>query len=458
MKKNNRLSKITEDYRFIFLVTSVIFAVFLRLMPIVNDDAINRSYGKVADHFSAYCQYVIYQYHTWSSRILINFLMFFFENHYFVLFPIFAGICMYLMQRSMSVLFDRTRSREISAVIAAGVMLFPWHYMIEAGWVATLSTYFCPAAFGMTALVPLRKILDRTHMAWWEYPAYMICLIYAANNEQILIVLLFTYLCFAVYLLFKKRFHVFMLIQIVLLFGSLAFTLTCPGNQARTETQTSLVFQTYGMLRLTNKLDIGFSTSANWLLFGSMAFSIFMCTVLAITIWKKYKSVFYRAIAVFPCLVVILFGPLLPITKRLIPGTEALVQDVPEFGLVNAVSYFDSQPFVKYMVMGICIILIALEFILALDGFQDLIFALALVIAGFGSRMATAFSPSVYASLLRIGAVMALSMTTATVMVYERNVEQNTYTAEFRKDFQRAMYVVIAFGFFSLLLSLASKK
>ena len=161
-----------------------------------------------------YWQHSLNAYTTWSSRLFVNFIWL---------------ILMY----SLSKLFVKQNKKECNFMIACLVMLFPFQYMSEAGWIATMTTYLSPTAFGFLSLIPIKKFLDNEKFSWWEYILYTVALIYGANIEQMMVVILGAYVVAAIYFLTVRQFHFYWIIQFLLSIVSCLNTLWCPGNHFR---------------------------------------------------------------------------------------------------------------------------------------------------------------------------------------------------------------------------------
>ena len=91
------------------------------------------------------------------------------------------------------------------------ILIYPIVLMNGAGWAATTINYMWPLATGLFALIPIRKIWDEEKIKFWQYPLYIIAMIFATNQEQVCAILLGTYLLFTVFIFqnFGKGFKSF---------------------------------------------------------------------------------------------------------------------------------------------------------------------------------------------------------------------------------------------------------
>lgn len=145
----------------------------------------------------SYWNYSIEMYYTWASRVIVNFVVFIFTDNNPIYWAIFNGISMFVLIKAMKILFIDGNSDNMSDIFTSCmVMLFPFWHLSSAGWMATVTTYFLPMAFGLFSLVPIKSILKNEKIIWWKFVLYWLCLVYGANNEQVMVVILLSYLVF----------------------------------------------------------------------------------------------------------------------------------------------------------------------------------------------------------------------------------------------------------------------
>ena len=116
------------------------------------------------------------------------------------------GVSLFVLLTAISALFVAADKRWGNTIAAGLVMLYPFTELGSAGFIATMTTYLSPIAFGMMALVPIRRMLGRERLCWYEMLGYCACLIFGANNEQMMIVILSVYTVFLGYSLFTRTF------------------------------------------------------------------------------------------------------------------------------------------------------------------------------------------------------------------------------------------------------------
>ena len=166
------------------------------------------------------------------------------------------------------------------------ILIYPIVKMNDAGWAATTVNYMWPLATGLFTLIPIKKIWDNEKIKFWQYPLYVVTLIFASNQEQACAILFGTYLLFTVLMIIKnKKIHPFMVIQTLIVIASLIFILTCPGNAARTTVEINNQFKDFEMLTILDKIGIGLTSTMGLIIkSGNIIFAL-MSMVIAVNIF-----------------------------------------------------------------------------------------------------------------------------------------------------------------------------
>ena len=397
LKNNNKL---------LFVFTSLLFAIALCFSAMFGDDLylMHIDGNNLIDYWNTASN----MYSTWSSRVLINFLIYFFTNHNIIYWALLIGISMYSLLYSLSKLFG-TNDRYSFIFIVFVIMFFPFKEISTAGWISTTVTYFSPVAFGFLGLIPIKKQLYKEEYKVYEYFIYSISLIFACSNEQVMALLLACYVIGTIYLLFNKKCSIFFIFQLLIVITGAIVVLLCPGNSARKASEIAKWFPTFNSINIITKLDICFSTTMKWLLFDTAFFPLFTI-ILTYLMWRKYKDSLTRLISLVPSVVLVLCNYLKNITSSLFPYLSILNDDIPFYGLVNAGDINHTEAFVIYFVWILIMLIVIYEIIKLSDSLTTLLASLTLVGAGFITRMAMTLSPTIYASGYRTCAVFMFSL------------------------------------------------
>lgn len=438
----------------VFYFVSVCFIILFSFAKRFGDDISSMRVvgGSVLDYWNK----AVEQYYTWSSRVLVNFVLYIFTDNNPFLWAIFMGVCIFVLMYALSALFTDKRSKNANMIIAALVTAYTFRDINTAGWIATTTTYFAPTAFGFLSLLPIKKILidDRYH--WYEYIIYTLALIYATNNEQMMLVVLGAYFIAAVYFLCNKKNRLYLYFQLLLSVASCGFVLTCPGNMARKAVEVRW-FPTYGMLNKIDKIDLGYSTTMKWMFFESNPFILYILILLAFLLWKEYKSVTVRSAALFPVILLSLTGPLKVVAEYAFPNLGELTSDNPStYGLVTPENRGGVLQFSIYAVWALLLIIICMEIILLSKNLRVLVTSFVLLGAGLLSRMIMGFSPTIYASKYRTCEVLAFCIIAVGCLMYSQYAKTDVLTKKEKQMINYSAQSLLVFNLFNLLLLIAA--
>ena len=181
-----------KKYSFFGLLSLFIMYLFY-ITPIIFDDKFNKAHASLYNSFAKDWNATFSMYFSWSSRTLVNFVMYQMEVHGKYLFAIVTGLFFFVMLMSVSAFINDRQLFKFDVSIGVALMTVPLVYYSTAGWIATTTTYLypiCAATYALTALKMKKKAI-------WQEILLCLATLYAANNEQVLIVLLFIFSAFS---------------------------------------------------------------------------------------------------------------------------------------------------------------------------------------------------------------------------------------------------------------------
>lgn len=418
-----QITKIVEDDHLIFILLSITFGLLMWITRIGGDDIGNILWMKQKS-IAGIWKVSSSLFFTWSSRVSINFILYYLSGRNKILFSVFMGFSLYVLFSAMSALFVRGNRRCGNQLIAGLVMLFPFSELSSAGWIATMVTYLSPIAFGMMGLVPIRKWLDHEDIAWYEMIGYWMCLFFGANNEQMMIVLFAAYLLFTVYSVWKKRIQKTSFLLMFPIVVNIVLFLSSPGNHLRYYSEFRW-FPSFEMLDFADRLELGFSTMMQWIMVVNHKLIWFLVIFIPALIWRKYRNLFLFILGLSLSLIIaLLCSRIIDTAEEIIPLVNALVKQIPMEGLVSETSRFAIEPFVKFTIMGMFFINLIVSFFLLANTWRD-VFSIGLFMtSGMATRIAIGLSPTVFASSYRTNAVMGFCLIAATCQVFFSALEQ----------------------------------
>lgn len=350
---------------------------------------------------------------TWSARIVI-------EVVYFTLYtlpPLVWQVLQCLMVVLMAYAFTRLAGtqRQVRANwLACGVVaVYPLAEMISAGWMSTSCNYLWPIALGLYALVPWVDTLcsRKTHPV--TAVLAILALVYAANAEQVLAVLLGFVVLAVIWMLVKKQKpRVVQWIGLAVLAGMVVQLLLAPGpalRQAEEVARFNPDFHTQGIwIRLYN---VFFNMS--WYLLTTRSITFLLASIMvALIIFNKYKSAAKRGLALFPLVAGLAMGVLFPAASTIFPGLANLQAGPYSYGFLSETAVY--LPAVLYACMWLSL-LVSLYFCGATQ-MQSL--ALCVVfLAGFCSQLIMCMVPSADSSYQRYTTMMHFALLLAAFML-----------------------------------------
>ena len=115
--------------------------------------------------------YVGPRYYTWSSRLIIEFMLCSVLKISKYLWILIEALMVTLAGYSISKLFVKNNEskKENTIMLISMILIYPIMLMNGAGWAATTINYMWPLATGLFALIPIRKIWDEEKIKFWQY-------------------------------------------------------------------------------------------------------------------------------------------------------------------------------------------------------------------------------------------------------------------------------------------------
>ncbi|MEH7094857.1 DUF6056 family protein [Neobacillus vireti] len=397
----------------ILLIGMLLLHFMLNLDHPGDDKAFMKVLGK--DHLIP-LSYLTERYHTWSSRVLIEFILIF-VVHFPAVWRLLDTVMMVLIAVSMSKLIPTAKNREKNWLITALLFMYPFVHMASAGWIATTLNYIWPLACGLFAMIPIKKYLCSEKVHWFEFLFYIPALIFAANQEQLCVILLSVYGVFTVYSALIKKVNWFMIVQTIISIFSFLFILTCPGNAARNVKEVNRWFPEFNTISLPRKIEMGFSSSLfEFVMKPNLIFTLFSFLLLLCVLLTHHKKIL-RFIAGIPFAASLVFG----IFSNELGGTFYAItkakNSMTKFGTgirMNSVTSW--VPDLLLVIISLAV-LISLYFLF--KNKKTSLIALFILLLGFGSRMIMSFSPTIWASGPRTFLFMYVAFIMLTFLLFQ---------------------------------------
>lgn len=404
----NRLSVkefVMKYYPFI-LFFALMFVMHL-IMGLNGDDI---RYSKVLSN-QTLVDYIHFRYYNWSSRVVIESILIVIARQNMILWKILDCVIFTVGAYYTIKLVNYRNSKHIMFLGVLLFLMYPFHEMASAGWMATTLNYLWCFAFGMIASIPLINRLYDEKTNIFVYIISILALIYAINQEQSCALIFgFNFLFLANCLIKKEKISKYNIFVVLVSLASMIFILTCPGNSIRFVAETSYWYPQFANYGIWEKIYLGFIPTFSLLLEEKIIFPLFYLILTLATITKvenRYLKYVLYLNAVF-ILLLVGFVTLFDIsTLGTALNSNTLAHLTSPFGTaVNLVPPLKQAVVVMrletissmniltiavsiYLMVSTCLMLVKV-----FDGIKGLIF----FIAGFLSKFITAFSPTVFVS------------------------------------------------------------
>ncbi len=417
-----------KKYAF-FSIISLFVAYLFYLTPVIYDDRVNQAKSSLYNSFYKDWHEVFSMYFSWSSRTIVNFFMYQFEVHNKLIFAIVTGAFFFLMLFSISLIVNKNENLKLDISIAFALMIIPFSYYSTAGWIATTATYLFPICAATFVVTPIFR--ENTTKRKFEKVLLCLATLYAANNEQVLIVLLCIFCTYTITKFIKKSVISKLIIsQDVLLLFSLLWFVMSPGNKERSLEEIPRWFPQFKEMNFFNKMDMGFMTTVQHILFGNLPYMLLIVTIPVIFYIKQVKKDrLLKPYVITSFLTLIIWGTysiLFDIFN--ITHSEGLSKlfVFPKEGLFTPDTIYSKRCLLSFIVYVIFIALLLFNYSykMKLDNYFIL---LASFFGALLSRVALGFSATNYVSATRTFSVMATVLVIMVLFMLRKIVESRKY-------------------------------
>lgn len=408
-KMKKIIKKFFEDGRgalILLFVLEIILTMFIT--PNTYDDEwfmkqitneLNPETNEVIEHTVK--DFVINRYHTWSSRVIIEFTLCTVLKTSKYMWILLEAFMVTLVGYSISKLFVKDNKKENNIMIISMILIYPYNIMHQTGWASTSINYMWPLSMCLFALIPIKKIWYKEKISLWEYPLYTMALIFAGNQEQASAILVCFYLIFTIYMIIKdKKITPYMIFQTIIALISIIFILKCPGNYVRQEEEVYR-FIDFEMLTFLEKFVLGFTSTFGQIISKQDVVYTLFTALLTIYVFVNYKEKLYRIISLVPLLSMLIFGNLSAITFQMFPYLSVFkslfIREDVLLTVANCNRLYYAFPMIFAFLNFICI---GMSLLLLSKKYKENI-AVLIYLAGLASKVIIAFSPTVFVSKTR---------------------------------------------------------
>lgn len=218
------------------------------------------------------------RWNTWSSRLLIECVLFFVSRHLW-LWRILDSLVMVVLVWSLNHLIFPSCNRNNILLTFLCVIIYPFSDMSTASFCATTLNYLWPLTFMLLGLIPLVDIWRGRSTPQWSYPIFILFVLFASNHEQVACIMLLLGLLAVILHKHHDLPRLYpSLLLLVAVINTVAIVL-CPGNDVRTSVAIPMCYMTWPDISILEKAYLAVSSFATivannyivWGLFITMA-------------------------------------------------------------------------------------------------------------------------------------------------------------------------------------------
>lgn len=383
-KQKEKVKGLLTAYAPFMLVLIIAVLYHLKIGAISGDDP----FFAAATDDKTMWQFLSERYQTWTSRIVIDFLVVSLVDHLIV-----WKILDIIVFASMPVLFAKILgdTKLVRWCSAAAILLYPFHDVGSAGWVTTTINYLWPIWGILLVGVLVKKVLCQEKILWYEIAAGVIGCILASSHEQAAVVLFIILLLAGIWLLRKHCLKVPVYYLMLLInMASLIFILTCPGNGNRNAVGT-VDMPEFANYTLFDKAYLGLLSIER--VFIANVDIVFFMVVLLLTALVYIKTSDYKKTLISSLPVLILLGQ--SVIKTAYPELNGLFV-VPE--QVTVWSYGELSAWIPMVYLAVTVASILAALFWLLENMQEYISAVLLLGCGFAAGLVIGFTATIYVS------------------------------------------------------------
>lgn len=397
--EKSRLKKLWElvykNDNFPFLVLMGAFLIYHWLMQgWIGDDY---SYSQTLNDKTV-PEYMSIFWTRWASRVLVGTVAVIITHVSFALWKILDILFIGFIGYAISELTGFKNKRKANYIISCFIFMYGFGAMATAGWAVTTMTYLWPMACGIYAAVSIRYIYEGRKLKWYNYFLFTATLIYGANLEQMGIMMSVAFTIALIYFIIVKRPWKFICFQWVIAVIDMLLIFISPGNSVRNAEEAADCFPDFLSFGFLEKVELGYSSTLFRIITERNVLYMFLTALLAVSVWKKYRDPLYRAISMLPFAAFAILGFGQNTAVYFFPGLSRILQQMTEHGIITLANFDTRKSYISIVLFGmICAAILISIYILYGNTIKSLSLIM-LIVTGFATRMALAFTPTIWKS------------------------------------------------------------
>lgn len=414
-------------YYFVFFV--IIFLFHLFFANPFNDDSFFLEHSSSDTLFG----FLKLRYETWTSRLLLETLIYFAFKANLILWKFFDSIFLTGIVYYISRLSVPAEKKNLSFLAILYCFLIPVKMLNSAGWVTTTITYSWAFFSLFPSLYLFKMFIERKNPSVLRIILTTFALFFAVNNEQILALnigfSIFLFLVYARTGKIEKKAAIYLAANLLISFASLVFVATCPGNYERNLTSIKVYFPIWNYFSFFEKCHMGFLSIFSYF-FGIREVNFILIPLLAVLTIKSFKkNIIDFSLMLVMDIFILIFGYGL---KFLSIVSHKFHIEKLDFGwlqnkFITQMSEFSTFKIaVETSIFALLAIFILIEIFRLSKSQKSAIVNVVIVFGGFCSAFILSFSPTVYASGIRTFMCFSAAIIITTLRLgFEKSVEES---------------------------------
>ncbi|RHP34978.1 DUF6056 family protein [Lachnotalea sp. AF33-28] len=368
------------------------------------------------------------RYFTWSSRSVLEFVWF-----HLILLGVWSWriadsivwtMLAYVIYRFSDVADSSNNRKHLKIMAVELVLLYPFIQLGSAGWEATTLNYLWPVSFGLLACLPIKKIIYCEKIQWWEYGIYVICTAFSASHEQACVALFILTLIFSIYFIMKRTKNVFVYIQFLICLCSLIYIMRSPGNSVRYDREVWYWFPQYETLSLIDKIELGFSNGASYLLFKPNLIFLIFSIFLLLRAFKEPQT--GRGMNIWSGIPLVSVGVLVltrPLLQLYFPEMTRIIESVTPTGIITAGNYNMLSAYIPLALLILALVSVIMAFLFWCRDKKTCKYTwinILIILTGGVTAVIMGFSPTIFASGERTMVFLETAVLLSTQLLFAR--------------------------------------
>lgn len=359
-------------------------------------------------------EFLVKRWNKWSSRLVIEtVVVLVLKQAVWVWKTIDVLVSILLAYLLFGILYHKKETSKAPLLCGLLFILYDFREMSSAGYMTTTIFYWWVLAAGMLAFLPIYFDYRGEQGRTWLWILGIPCALFAANQEQMAIILA----CGCIYMLGlylyeKRKAPIYLYGVLLIALFCLLLVVICPGNAVRKTSNIEFWFPSYADFHLVQKGLLGWYgvlrslfEDVNWLFFG---FSIVLMTA----VWKKSRNRLERMIAAVPALSNVALLACVGISHFYDAGPVNKV--VHAFDFDQPIVYYQGALPTKLRLLMLVYTLVCLCVVVSLFILWGMTkkcsHRMAVLVIGTISKMSMGISPTVWASSERTSLFLWISL------------------------------------------------